>query len=342
MNDKVEEYPKINELQIGSTIMGFYLVDKKQILQTKTGNDYLKLYLMDNTGKIPAIMWDKFEDDVETFGKDDVIKVQAQVQLHQNRPQLRIFRLRLADKEEYKEDNFYPQSDYDVDKLLDFLIEVRETIENEYMKKLLGILFEDNELMTKFKMAPGGKALHHVNRGGLIEHVSSVVRVCEFMAGYYKRIDRELLITSAIFHDIGKVDELTYEKSFDYSDEGRLLGHIVEGVIILDRMISKIPDFPEKLSLVLKHIIISHHGYFEYGSPKLPMILEALVLHYIEDLDAKINSFTMWLDDQVDLENPNWTKYWSLYDRFLYRWEKSNSIPEDIDKDNNSEQDLNQ
>jgi len=333
----VEEYPKIDELQIGSTILGFYLVDKKQVLQTKAGNDYVKLYLMDKTGKIPAVMWDNFVDVIDTFGKDDIIKVQAQVQSHQNKPQLRLFRLRKAERDEYREDNFYPQSDYDVEELFNSLVTVGESIENEFMRRLLNMLFEDEELMSKFKRAPGGKALHHVNRGGLIEHVYSVVQVCEFMAEHYKRIDRNLLITSAIFHDIGKVDELTYERSFDYSDEGRLLGHIVQGVIILEGMVNKIPEFPEKLALALKHILVSHHGCFEYGSPKLPMILEALILHYIEDLDAKINSFSMWLDDQVDIENPNWTKYWSLYDRFLFRWDKSYSESEhnknNIDED---------
>jgi len=333
VNEETCEYPKIKDLQVGSTIIGFYLVDKKQILQTRAGNDYVRLYLMDNTGKISAVMWDKFEEIIDTFAKDDVIKVQAQVQSHQDRLQLRIFRLRKAEKDEYDESDFYPHTEYDVDKLLEYLIEVKDGLDDEYLKKLLESLLNDEELMTKFKKAPGGKALHHVNRGGLIEHVVSVVKVCEFMSSHYRKIDRELLITAAIFHDIGKVDELVYERSFDYTDEGRLLGHIVLGVIILDRKINQIPDFPEKLATALKHILVSHHGYYDYGSPKLPMILEALVLHYIEDLDAKINSFTMWLDEQVDIEKPNWTKYWPLYERFLYRWEKNSTLlPEEEDE----------
>ena len=182
--------------------------------------------------------------------------------------------------------------------------------------------------MKKFKTAPAAKAMHHVYIGGLLEHTLSVLRLIRLVAPQYKAIDPDLILAGGFLHDIGKVDELAYERAFDYTDRGRLLGHITLTVEKIDEKIQDLPDFPETLAILLKHLILSHHGEYVFGSPKRPKTLEALLLHHLDDLDAKMNAFTTWIEKEK--ESPSrWTSYHKLFDRFILK-------PEEIERDENT------
>jgi uncharacterized domain HDIG len=186
------------------------------------------------------------------------------------------------------------------------------------LQELLNAFFQDEKTADLFKRAPAAKGFHHIYLGGLLEHTLSVVRLLEKVAEHYPNLNKDMLIAGGILHDIGKIYEFSYDQLIDYSDEGRLIGHIVMGVEMLDKKIAAIPDFPPKLSLELRHLLLSHHGEFEFGSPKRPKTLEALVVHYIDDLDAKLNAFETFVADSTNADS-DWTTYNRFFERFLYK-----------------------
>jgi 3'-5' exoribonuclease len=190
--------------------------------------------------------------------------------------------------------------------------------------KLLESFFADEDFVKKFKLAPAAKAVHHVYLGGLLEHTLSVVQLILLVGPRYKGINQDLLVAGAILHDIGKISEISFDRSFDYTDPGRLLGHITLTVEMIDEKIRAIPEFPQDLSLLLKHIILSHHGEYAFGSPKRPKTLEALLLHQLDDLDAKINGFLAWIEREKDFPS-RWTTYHKLFDRFILKPGESES-----------------
>jgi 3'-5' exoribonuclease len=201
---------------------------------------------------------------------------------------------------------------------------IASDVHHPSLRRLLLAFFEDEGFVKKFKLAPAAKAVHHVYIGGLVEHTLSVVQLILLIGPRYRGINQDLLITGGILHDIGKIAELSFDRTFDYTDPGRLLGHIILTVQMIDEKIRIIPEFPEELSTLLEHIVLSHHGEYAFGSPKLPQTLEALLLHHVDDMDAKIHGFLAWIEKEKDTPS-RWTSYHKLFDRFIFKPEESES-----------------
>jgi len=195
-------------------------------------------------------------------------------------------------------------------------------VKRPFLRRLLDRFFEDEDFAKKIKMAPAAKSVHHVYLGGLLEHTLSVVHLMLRIIPHYENLDQDLLIAGAILHDIGKIEELSYQRNFDYSDSGRLLGHIILTVEMIDEKLRMVPEFPESSAMLLKHMILSHHGELVFGSPKRPETLEALLLHHVDDMDAKINAFMAWIEKEKD-DPSRWTTYHKLFDRFILKPEKN-------------------
>jgi len=288
--------PYVKELQPNQTITAPFLVHTKEIRQKKTGEPYLSLMLGDRTGDVEAKMWDNVAEVMETFDRDDFVKVKGLVQVYHNRPQLTIHKLRRVDDSEVDFSDFFPASERDPEEMFAELREVIAGIGNPHLKALLEALFADEEIARRFRTAPAAKQVHHAFLGGLIEHVLSVCRLSRFAASHYKNIDADLLLTGAILHDLGKIYELNYSRSFSYSTEGQLLGHMIIALRMVDEKLRSLPGFPRGLRNLVEHIIISHHGRLEFGSPKVPLFPEALLLHFLDDLDSKMECMRSVLD----------------------------------------------
>jgi 3'-5' exoribonuclease len=222
----------------------------------------------------------------------------------------------------------------DVDGMFQSLLEISRQIKNPYLSRLLQLFWDDASFIELFKMAPASKWLHHNYLGGLLEHTLSVAQVVLKIAGHYEGLNMDLLLTAAIFHDLGKVDELSYHRSFDYSDEGRLLGHIILGIERVEDKIRQLPDFPRDLSTLLKHFLLSHHGQYNWGSPKRPMTLEAVLLHFLDDMDAKINGIQHFIKKEVP-EGSRWSAYHRTFEQYFYvpLSREQTELPENIEKD---------
>jgi 3'-5' exoribonuclease len=267
-----------------------FLVVSKEIRHKRTGEPFLSLHLADRTGEIEAKMWDNVAEVMNTFDRDDFVKVKGILQVHQNRHQFTVHRLRRLQEHEIDFADYFPCSDRDPDEMFAELGGIISSLGNPHLRALLQAVFKDERLATLYKIAPAAKNIHHACRGGLIEHVLSICALCRFAASHYKDVDLDLLLTGAILHDIGKIEELSYSRSFGYSSEGQLLGHIIIGLRIIGSKIDQLPDFPPKLRTLLEHIVISHHGELEFGSPKVPIFPEALLFHHLDNLDSKMDA----------------------------------------------------
>jgi 3'-5' exoribonuclease len=312
----------INDLKRGQTVESTFLVREKILTKTKSGNPYLSLHLADRTGEIDGRVWDNAIDFAPLFEPDDFIKVRGEVDEFQGTLQLRILKLRRCQEEEIQLDDFLPRTPRNIEGMLAELRRIASQVNPPFLRRLLDAFLADEDFVRKFKLAPAAKAVHHVYIGGLLEHTLSVVQLIHLVGPRYKGINQDLLITGGILHDIGKISELSFDRSFDYTDPGRLLGHITLTVEMLDEKIRSMPEFPEDLSLLLKHIILSHHGEYAFGSPKRPKTLEALLLHHLDDLDAKLHGFLAWIEKEKDTPS-RWTTYHKLFDRFIFKPEES-------------------
>jgi len=308
----------IGELKKGQGVESTFLVREKVLAKTKSGNPFLSLRLADRTGEIDGRVWDSAMDFVPLFEADDFIKVRAEVDEFQGTLQLRILKLRKCQEAEIQLDDFLPRSPRNTEEMVAELRKTAIQVHHPFLRKLLEAFFADEDFVKKFKLAPAAKAVHHVYLGGLLEHTLSVVQLLLLIGPRYKGINQDLLVTGGILHDIGKISELSFDRSFDYTDPGRLLGHIILTVQMVDEKIQRIPEFPEELSTLLKHIVLSHHGEYAFGSPKLPQTLEALLLHHVDDLDAKVNGFLTWIEKEK-AEPSRWTSYHKLFDRFILK-----------------------
>ncbi len=300
--------PYIGSLVPNDVITGQFLVLSKEIRQKKTGEPYLSLHIADRTGEMEAKMWDNVAEVMETFDRDDFIKVKGLMQVYQNRSQFTVHRLRRLEDHEVDFADYFPCSDRDPDEMFAELQGIIANLGNTHLRALLEAVFSDSSLTTLYTMAPAAKNIHHACRGGLIEHVLSLCTLCRLTAAHYKDIDVDLLLAGAILHDIGKVEELSYSRSFGYSAEGQLLGHIVIGLRIVGSKIDQVPGFPPKLRILLEHMLISHHGELEFGSPKVPIFAEALLLHHLDNLDSKMDAIRTALkrDRHIEGEFTGW------------------------------------
>jgi len=279
----------VTDLTSEQTITSFFLVTAKELRHTREGKPYLRLELGDRSGAVEARMWINFENAAREVGRDDVVKVEARVELYRDRTQLAVLQIRKAKPDEIELADYLPHTPQDVEKLWAELLQHVQSIQNPWLCKLVLTILGDPAIVPRYKKAPAAKVMHHAYLGGLLEHVVSLCRLAKQVAAHYQpELDADLLLTAAILHDVGKLDELCYERAIGYTTNGQLLGHIVMEVETVARAIDKIQGFPPELKTVVLHLLISHHGQYEFGSPKLPMIREALVFHYLDDLDSKM------------------------------------------------------
>src|ERR1700726_2051258 len=278
----------VTDLLSEQNITSFFLVHEKELRNTREGRAYLRLELGDRSGTIEARMWDQFENAAKDIQRDDFVKVQARVEVYRNRPQLAVQQLRLAKPEEIDLADYLPHTTADVEKMFAELRGYAESISNPWLKQLTLGMIADPEIARCYKRAPAAKVMHHAYLGGLLEHVIGLCGMSKVVAGHYPELDVDLLLTAALLHDVGKLEELCYERAIGYTTPGQLLGHIVMELETVTRAMDKIEGFPAPLKTVIQHLLISHHGQYEFGSPKLPMIREAMVFHYLDDLDSKL------------------------------------------------------
>ena len=275
----------------GETITSFFAISSFSVREKKGGGgQYLALVLSDKTGSLEARMWEEFASAMETCGEGCFVKVQGQISKYQNRFQITLARMRLAADAEVDVSDFVPATKYDVSEMWSELRGYVDGFSNEDLKRLVFAFLDDEQIGGAYREAPAAKMLHHAWLGGLLEHVLFLVRICKAAAPFYPEVDADLLVTGAILHDIGKVKELTWGTSFSYSLEGQLIGHISIAQGMLREKVKTLPDFPEKLRILVEHMILSHHGKYEFGSPKLPMTPEALLLSALDDLEAKMQA----------------------------------------------------
>lgn len=286
----------IKELREGETLREIYLCKQTQSLQTKAGKTYFSLVLQDKTGLLDGKVWD-INNAIEHYELGDFICVEGRVIVFQDKLQLNISRIRVAREGEYNPADYMPSSERDIGEMYKELLAYGESIKEPHLNKLFKSFFvEDEDFIKAFRQHSAAKAVHHGFIGGLLEHTLSVTKLCSGFAAQYPLLNRDLLISAAIFHDIGKIRELSDFPENDYTDDGNLLGHIVMGVEMVGEKMRGIEGFPELLAKELKHCILAHHGKFEYGSPKLPAIAEAMALHFADNLDAKMESVKELLD----------------------------------------------
>ena len=296
----------------GNHISDIYLCKTKQIQLTKTGKEYGNLILQDKTGTIEAKIWDLSSPGVGEFDAMDYVHIEADVTLFQNANQLNVRRIRTAREGEYVEADYLPVSKKEIGKMYEELLGFVRSVKNPWLNQLLsGYFVEDKEFAKAFQFHSAAKTVHHGFVGGLLEHTLSVVKLCDYYAGYYKTLNRDLLLTAAMFHDIGKMQELSRFPENDYTDDGQLLGHIMIGTEMISERIRQIPDFPPRLASELKHCILAHHGELEYGSPKKPALLEALALNFADTTDAKMETMIEALNAGGEI------KGWLGFNRFL-------------------------
>ena len=292
----------------GQAVTSNFVVASKQVKNKKNGELYLSLTLADHTGQLQANMWDNVSDALNAFEQDDFVKVKAMVQKYNGRWQLTIHKLRKLADNEIDYADYLPKTSKDIDQLWRTLGEFVESLQNPWLKRLVQDFMADDAIARDYKNAPAAKTLHHAYIGGLLDHVVSLFTVCDLVCRNYPQVNRDLLLTGAFLHDIGKIHELAYQRSISYTTQGQLLGHMIIELEMLHEKLAHIPGFPDELKILLEHLIISHHGQYEFGSPKLPMFPEALMLHYLDDLDSKMESMRAQFERESELEAP-WTSY---------------------------------
>lgn len=315
----------VSNLTADTTITSFFLVSEKELRSTREGKPYLRLELSDRSGTIEARLWDNVEGFAGLFERDDIIKVQGHVESYKNRLQLAVEKLRRSEPAEVDLSDYFPHTAEDIDQLYARLREHVAAIKNPWFSRLASGVVEDPTISPRLKRAPAAKMIHHAFIGGLLEHIVSLCDLCRLVAQHYAELDLDLLVTGAILHDIGKLDELCYERAIHYTDDGQLLGHIILGLEQVTQRMNAIEGFPADCKTLVKHLLISHHGQYEFGSPKLPMFREALVLHYLDDLDSKMAAARAVLGAEGG--DAGWTAYSSALNRKLLRLEQFRTAP---------------
>lgn len=328
------DHQSIGTLKPGDQVRAFYVIRKLELKTKKDGQPYLSLEFGDATGRIPATLWTQANEMYEQLTVGAIARVMGSVSVFNDNLQLSIERIRpsLPD-DNVSHIDYIPRKDIDLELLKQQLKKVLDSIEDPDLQKLIRLVFDHN-FIEKYARAPGGKLWHHAYIGGLLEHTLSMIQICEIMAKKYEKINRDLLITGAVFHDIGKLEEYTYENGFiDFSDEGRLWGHISIGAHWLRQWIEqleKTSGFPVELKRQLIHLVLSHQGRLEHGSPVTPQTLEAMVLYYADEMDSKANALDHILDRDRE-PGRKWSKFIPMLDRFVYLGEQEGQ--ENIFKD---------
>ena len=302
----------IKDFHDGDRIGDIYLCKHKQSAVTKTGKPYDNVILQDKTGAIDAKIWEPNSAGIEDFDALDYVDITGDVSVFNGALQVSIKRVRKCREGEYDPREYLPVSQYPIDEMYTQLLALVDSIENEYLKKLLNMFFrEDEDFIKKFKNSSAAKSVHHGFVGGLLEHTLSVTKLCNYYCKHYPILKRDLLLSAAMLHDIAKTKELSAFPVNDYTEEGNFLGHIVMGVEMVGEKIRQIDGFPTLLESEIKHCIVAHHGEYEYGSPKKPAIIEAVALNYADDIDAKMETFKEMLEGTTET---GWLGFNRLFD----------------------------
>lgn len=308
----------IKDFKEGDRITDTYLCKSKNTATTRTGKAYDNVLLLDKTGTVDAKIWEPNSAGIEDFGVLDYVNIMGEVTSFNGALQLNIKRARRCREGEYEPSDYMPTTPFNVDDMFKELKDFIGSVEEPHLRQLLEYFFNDEEFVKTFKSSSAAKSIHHSFVGGLLHHTLSVTRICDFLASKYYRLNRDLLISAAICHDIGKVRELSLYPQNDYTDEGQYLGHIVIGVEMVGEAIRSIEGFPPVLEQELKHCILAHHGEFEFGSPKKPAIIEAVALSFADNTDAKLEAFTEILENTNEF---GWMGFNRIFDSNLHRTE---------------------
>ncbi len=314
----------ITDFREGESISETFNVGSRNRLVTRSGKPYLSLTLGDKTGTISAKVWDNADAIHANMGSADFVHVRGTVEKYMNELQLKVDQLRVVRTEDVDLADFLPAGTKDPEEMLNALRGLSETVENRFLRSLLDDFFADSELMEKLKVCPGAKHLHHSFVGGLLEHTLSVTKICDWVCGHYEKVNRDLVMVGAILHDIGKVYELTASPAFDYTTEGRLLGHLILGCNVIGEKIQQIQGFPRELELQVLHLVLSHHGSYEFRSPVVPKTVEAMLLNQVDDLDAKVR-LTQDYIEQARSDPSEFTPYHKLLERYFYKGAAANN-----------------
>ena len=304
------------DIRDNQLIDSLFLVSTKNHGVTKNGNGYLVLKLLDRTGEIEARVWDRADDLARGFDKNDFVRVRGQATLYQGKMQIRVQDVSRVDEKAVAPEDFLPKSAHDPEAMLTELQAILRGIKHPALLALAEACFADEELMSLLRQAPGAKTIHHPYISGLLEHTLSLLKLILKVVENYKNIDVDLLLIGGFLHDIGKVYEFSFERAVEYTDAGQLLGHLVMEVEMVNKKIAAIPEFPDELAMLVKHMLVSHHGEYEFGSPKLPQTVEAVILHSLDDLDGKIQAIQAMPEKEA---GSKWTAFHRAYGRSFYR-----------------------
>jgi 3'-5' exoribonuclease len=310
----------VSEIQEHQPVDTIFMCAAKNQGVTKSGSGYLILKLLDRSGEIEGRVWDRAEDLAKRFEKSDYVRVRGQATLYQGRLQIRVHDVLRIEESEVAAGDFLPRSPYDPEMMAEELMALLRGIKNPHLLALAESFLADDEFMDLFKRAPAGKSVHHSYLSGLLEHTLSLSKLILKVVENYRDVDVDLLLIGGFLHDMGKIYEFSFDRSVEYTDKGQLLGHLVMEVEKVSEKIHAIPDFPEGLATLVKHMLVSHHGQYEFGSPKLPQTVEALILHYLDDLDGKIQSVQALMAKEA---GTRWTSYHRTYGRSFFRGDGS-------------------
>jgi len=329
----------IKEIQEDEKVSGCYLVKEKKVLKTRNGKPFLNLILADRTGEIPAKVWDRAEALSSLFQKGDIIQIVAHAGSYRDQIQITVSKLDLL-KEKPDPEIFLESTPEDPSEMMRSLRKILRGVEDVNLKGLVDSFLGDRKFMARFKKMPAAKSFHHSYLGGLLEHTLSVCQMAIQVAAHYPQLNRDLLITSAFLHDIGKIRELEYNLQIDYTDEGRLVGHVVLSMTMVEEKLIGLKDFPGALAIRLKHLILSHHGQYDFGSPKEPKFLEAFALNLIDDLDAKINGLGRFMER--DRHEGAWTEFNRMFGKYFLKgkMQPTQKTPEESTKTDNRQRTL--
>ncbi len=320
----------IQQLTDGENLDEIYLVSEKQLRANRNGNSFLQLELRDRTGAMSARLWNAGENLFRTFEEGDFLRIKGKVQLFQGSLQMILNTIDRVRGEEVDLVDFMPHTDQDVGKLFEKLRSTLLKMKNFHLRALIECFLMDDDFVRGLRRAPAGIRNHHAYVGGLLEHIVSMIDGAERLLPLYPELDRDLLLAGIFFHDIGKIRELSYHRVFGYTDEGQLIGHLVIGVEMINEKLPQVRDltgepFPHELLLRLKHMIVSHHGTYEFGSPKLPMTPEAIALHHLDNLDAKVHSFVRDIRADANAQSA-WTPFSQSLQRRLFKGGRTDGI----------------
>jgi 3'-5' exoribonuclease len=305
-----------SDIQDNQSVDSLFLVSAKNHGVTKGGNGYLVLKLLDRSGEIEGRVWERADDLGRGFDKNDFVRVRGQALLYQGKVQIRVQDVMKVDGNQVVTEDFLPKSSFDPDAMLEELQTILRGIKNPHLLALAEAFFADQELIHLLKRAPGAKTIHHPFLSGLLEHTLSLLKLILKVVENYRGVDVDLLLIGGFLHDIGKVYEFSYDRAVEYTDAGQLLGHLVMEVEMVNQKIASMPEFPPELAMLVKHMLVSHHGAYEFGSPKLPQTLEAVMLHSLDDLDGKIQAIQSLPDKEP---GSKWTAFHRAYGRSFYR-----------------------